>query len=417
MTIKQREVLFATPPFQWAPVPDWCSFWWLIEVETCPRRVALRSANYPDVWNKTGYPPKPQVAAIVGQIVHATVGTIVTTLRSRGAASVREPDAISILRELGGFSKIISRVVTEVLDRIADNPRLHSTDRLQSEILRRLPHIREKVQALLSRAVWPSDTIGQMETPSDLRQALAVGPHFEILLKSSILKWRGVADLIDIRPSQVSIVDFKTGEPSPHHAEQIRTYSLLWARDCDANPLGARATDLVLSYPTGNVAISAPNEAELRTLESDLLARTASAKTAMRAAQPPAQIALEHCSQCDVKHLCTDYWIPGSRKVLALESRAEFDDVELLVEERLSEQSWRCKCLLATHVPINSSVLLRIGHDNATLAAGLETNSTFRVVGALVSHVEQASLIISIVGNSELFRVPQRPAAFDQILK
>lgn len=413
MTIKQREVLFATPPLQWAPVPDWCSFWWLIEVETCPRRVALRSANYPEVWNKTGYPPKPQVAAIVGQIVHATVGTIVKALRSRGAGSVREPGAISILRELGGFSQIISRVVSEVLGRIADNPRLHSTDRLRCEILRRLPQVREKVQALLSRAVWPRGTIKEGEPPGDARQALAVGPHFEILLKSSMLQWRGVADLIDIRPSQVSIVDFKTGEPSPHHAEQIRTYSLLWARDCDANPLGARATDLVLSYPIGNVAISAPNEAELRTLESDLLARTGSAKTAMRAAQPRAQIAPEHCNQCDVKHLCTDYWIPDSRKALALESRAEFDDVELLIEERLSEQSWRCKCLLATHVPIDSSVLLRIGHHNATLACGLETNSIFRVVGALVSHAEQASLIISVVGSSELFRVQQRPAALD----
>jgi hypothetical protein len=411
MATNQPKVLVTTPPVQWAPVPDWCSFWWLIEVETCPRRVALRHANYPDVWGKTGYPPKPQVHTIVGQIVHATVGKIVTVLRERGAGSVREPGAISILRELGGFSTIISRVVSDVFDRIADNPRLHSTDRLHCEVLRRLPLMREKVQALLSRVVWPSSPGGRTETPGDTRQALGLGPHFEILLKSSILRWKGVADLIDIHPSQVAIVDFKTGEPSPYHAEQIRTYALLWARDCDANPLGAPATDLVLSYPTGNVAISAPNEAELRTLESELLARTASAKTAMLATQPPAQIAPDNCNQCDVKHLCSDYWIPRSRKVLAPESRVEFDDVELLIEERLGEQSWRCKCLLATHIPINSSVLLRVGHDNATLDCGLETNSIFRVVGALVSRAEQASLTISVVGSSELFRVPKTPAA------
>ena len=153
------------------------------------------------------------------------------------------------------------------------------------------------------------------------------------------------------------------------------------------------------------------NEAELRTLESELLARTASAKTAMLATQPPAQIAPDNCNQCDVKHLCSDYWIPHSRKVLAPESRVEFDDVELLIEERLGEQSWRCKCLLATHIPINSSVLLRVGHDNTTLDCGLETNSIFRVVGALVSRAEQASLTISVVGSSELFRVPKTPAA------
>jgi len=395
----------AAPPMQWAPVPDWCSFWWLIEVETCPRRVALRNASYPDLWSKSGYAPKPRVAAIVGQIVHAAVGTIAMTLRSRGVGSVRDPGAISILRELGGFSKIISRIVNDVLDRIADNPRLHSPDRLHSEVLLRLPQMREKAQALLSRMVWPNCTDGREETASDSKQPPAVGPHFEILLKSAFLKWKGVADLIDVRPSNVAIVDFKTGEPSPHHADQVRTYALLWARDVDANPQGRLATDLVLSYPTGNVVISAPHEAELRTMESDLLARTASAKATMRAHEPPARVAPEHCSQCDVKHLCSEYWIPKIRKGLVGENRFEFDDIELLIEERLGESSWRCKCLVATHVPIGSSVLLRVGNDNATLARAIEPNSIFRVVGALISSSKDSPLVTSIVGSSELFRV------------
>src|SRR5208282_6846346 len=114
MATNQPTVLVTTPPVQWAPVPDWSSFWWLIEVETCPRRVALRTANYPALWDRTGYPPKPNVAALLGQIVHAAVGTITTTLRSRGVASVRDADAVSILRELGGFSQVISRVVNDV---------------------------------------------------------------------------------------------------------------------------------------------------------------------------------------------------------------------------------------------------------------------------------------------------------------
>src|SRR5438876_166830 len=144
MAMNRPDILTATPPPQWAALPDWSSFWWLLEVEACPRRVALRTANYPDVWDKTGYPPKPNVAVLLGQIVHIAVGTITATLRSRGVASVREPGAVSILQEIGGFSQAILHVVNDVLDRIANNPRLHSPDRLRIDILRRLPLMREK---------------------------------------------------------------------------------------------------------------------------------------------------------------------------------------------------------------------------------------------------------------------------------
>src|SRR5208337_2758127 len=221
MATNQPTVLVTTPPVQWAPVPDWCSFWWLIEVETCPRRVALRHANYPDVWGKTGYPPNHK------------------------------------------FIRLLDRLSTQQLGRSLQS----CASEEQHQSANRVPY-------------------------------------------------RFCASLVDF-------------------------------------PKSFRA-----------------NEAELRTLESELLARTASAKTAMLATQPPAQIAPDNCNQCDVKHLCSDYWIPHSRKVLAPESRVEFDDVELLIEERLGEQSWRCKCLLATHIPINSSVLLRVGHDNTTLDCG-----------------------------------------------
>jgi hypothetical protein len=160
---------------------------------------------------------------------------------------------------------------------------------------------------------------------------------------------------------------------SHHHAEQIKTYALLWARDMDANPRGRLATDLVLSYPQSNVTIAAPNETELLTIESDLLTRTTSAKAAMRAHEPGAHIAPEHCSQCDVRHLCSDYWISSSRKCLVLDDRPDFDDIELLIEERLGESSWRCKCLVATHVPKGSAVVLRVGNDNLTFASAIHT--------------------------------------------
>lgn len=409
MAPNNQQILTAAPPLQWPAVPDWSSFWWLIEVETCPRRVALRTASYPDLWDRPGYPPKPTVAAILGQIVHTAVGSIATILGSRGVASVRDPHAISILRELGGFSQIISRAVDDVVDRLANNPRLYSPDRLRSEVLRRLPWMREKVQALLSRMVLPTRTQEHSEAPRDSKQALGTGLHFEILLKSSVLQWKGVADLIEISSNKIAIADFKTGEPSRYHTDQIRTYALLWARDLDSNPQGSLATDLVLSYPDGSVTTPAPSKTELLAIESDLQRRTAFAKSAMRAQQPSAHVAPEHCSQCDVRHLCSEYWIPSSRKCLVVENRIDFDDIELLIEERLGQSSWRCKCLVATHVPTDSTIILSLGNDNLTLAPTVNTNSTVRVVGALLSHGEHSPSVASVVGSSELFRVPESP--------
>src|SRR5207245_1453033 len=105
---------------------------------------------------------------------HIAVGTITATLRSRGVASVREPGAVSILQEIGGFSQAILHVVNDVLDRIANNPRLHSPDRLRIDILRRLPLMREKVQALLSRMVSATGTNCHAEAPRDSKRALGL---------------------------------------------------------------------------------------------------------------------------------------------------------------------------------------------------------------------------------------------------
>ncbi len=128
-------------------------------------------------------------------------------------------------------------------------------------------------------------------------------------------------------------------------------------------PIHRRIAVHCLKIESVDVVISAPHIAELRTMESDLHVRTASAKTAMRAHEPPARVAPEHCSQCDVRHLCSDYWIPSARKAWVTENRSEFDDVELLILERLGESGWRCKCLVATHVPIGSTSEVCLGRE------------------------------------------------------
>ena len=412
MATHRRVILPAAPPLHWASLPDWNSFWWLIEVESCPRRAALRHASYPGIWEKPGYPPKPHTNAIMGQVVHGLVGQLARTLRMRGLGSSQDSRAISILRELGGYTKIISCKIDDVLlKEITGNPRVRGTDHLRAELLRRVPQMRERLQVLLARVEWPSVADVQPTERYNVKKALAFGPHFEVPVKSPALLWKGIADLIELTHNTILIVDFKTGEPSPLHADQLLIYALLWARDNDVNPRGSFATELTLSYPHRSVPVPPPNEEQLREIQSTLLKRTELARAALQASTPTAHVGAETCLQCDVRHLCADYWIPSGRGVIAGACYSDFDDIELQVQERVGEYTWACKCSVATHVPIGSKILLRMENESSTFVDVFEAGATLRIVGALISrNDEEAVTIASLIASTEIFKVPSPPS-------
>jgi hypothetical protein len=267
--------------------------------------------------------------------------------------------------------------------------------------------MRERLQVLLARVEWPSIPNIQPTERYNVKKALGFGPHFEVPVKSPTLLWKGIADLIELTDNRTLIVDFKTGEPSPLHADQLLIYALLWARDNDLNPRGLLANELTLSYPHGSVSVPAPGEEQLREIQSSLIKRTELARAALQASTPTAHVGVETCLQCDVRHLCADYWTPSSRRVFAADFDSDFDDIELRVQERVGEYTWACKCSVATHVPIASEILLRMEHEASTFLDIFEAGATLRIVGALVSrNEEEATTIASLVGNSEIFRVP-----------
>ena len=53
-------------PTTWPDPPAEMSVSTNAEIDECPRRWALSAANYPDIWDGRGYPPKLQVAALAG---------------------------------------------------------------------------------------------------------------------------------------------------------------------------------------------------------------------------------------------------------------------------------------------------------------------------------------------------------------
>lgn len=104
MTPEVNALWYARPPLKWATEPTWMSVSALLNIEACPRRWSLSYAHYPDIWDRRGYPPKPYLAALAGQIIHGALESIIRSLSQAGCSSIHDSVFVSVLRELGGYT-------------------------------------------------------------------------------------------------------------------------------------------------------------------------------------------------------------------------------------------------------------------------------------------------------------------------
>lgn len=86
--------------------PDFWSYSSLREVQACPRRYVLGHSQYPELWDGRGYPQLPHVAALFGEIVHDALARIIPALARAGCSAIDSPNAVAVLRGLGGYSVI-----------------------------------------------------------------------------------------------------------------------------------------------------------------------------------------------------------------------------------------------------------------------------------------------------------------------
>src|SRR5882724_3317719 len=113
----------AVRPQAWPAAPNELSVSSLGEIEACPRRWALASADYPELWDRPGYPPRLFIASLKGSVVHLALETVTKALARAGCRSVQDADAVQVMRGLGGYTKLISDCIQRALNRFADNPR------------------------------------------------------------------------------------------------------------------------------------------------------------------------------------------------------------------------------------------------------------------------------------------------------
>lgn len=390
-------------PTEWQAPPEWMNFHYLVRAEQCPRSAALRHATYAQLWNRRGYPDKPSLAALSGMVMHRAIARIIRALADGGVGSFKDPRSIAILKSLGGYSKVIAESVADVTKSLAGNPRFElvrssSVARLNN----RIPAIREQVQLQLSRLKWklqpPSVDLAD-DLDSDAvasgRLPLEQGTHFEIELRHPGIKWRGFADLIELRDDSCTIEDFKSVEPSDDHLSQLQIYALLWSHDEELNPAKTAIDRLVICYPNGD-RIVPYNKKDGGKLAQELRARTDAVRKAVSGSGSQANLHAERCPKCDVRHLCSDYWTakrPASVGGTSAE-RVQLDDIQLTLRSRKGQNTWSTECQLSNHIPIGSTVLLRWTPKDCAALDHLLLGSEVRLSGALISYSEDARLQI-----------------------
>jgi hypothetical protein len=299
---------------------------------------------------------------------------------------------------------VIEACIDEELRRVCANPRASaSVEGLGAALAQRTGDLRLLVQRALSLRSLPSEARqGTSRRPGDARVAFGYGYHPEVELAPASLGWVGYADAVRLSPDACDIVDYKTGSPSPAHADQLRVYALLWARDAAINPPGRLADRLVLVYPGGTHEVPAPSACELDALESSLRERGAAALSALRQKPPPAAVAPETCRFCDVKALCSDYWTPAGQTRLAVTPTPPYRSLQVVIAESLTRVTAVVVIEIDSALPPGTRAVLAHA-DGVRPVVG----DRIRLVDVLVaSEPDVAMPVISPGRQSEVFRVP-----------
>lgn len=394
-------------PTTWPAPPREMSVSTHAEIDECPRRWALAAAEYPDVWSGRGYPPKLQVAALAGSVVHLALEIITKQLTRAGAPSLDDPIATQVLRGLGGYTRVVEDCVERILKRFIDNPRaLPLMEHAQRTLRGQVPALRARVQSMLARLRLPK---GGPPAPAasapktagpPTRSPLSNGTFPEVELRAKSIGWRGKADLLVLADDVCEITDFKTGIVDEAHKVQVRVYAVLWRLDDELNPAGRAVDRLVLAYESHDVEVPPPSTQEIDELSRELLARRKAAAAALGVRPPAARPGAETCRRCGVRHLCDAYWAGAAQ---AISDDGRFGDIELQVVRQHGPTSWDAVIVRARDLVAKSPALLRLQQP-------LEFKPGIRVRvldGAFARDPEEANapLIVTLGAVSELFRV------------
>jgi hypothetical protein len=373
-----------------AATPSSWSYSSLRQAEACPRQWVLARSSYPDLWDGYGYPTVPPFAALSGEIIHRALERILVALVSAGCADPSEPEAVGVMRELGGYSNVLKSAAQSVLDAIESNPRARvRLNDYRRQVGQRISEMRQQTQSLVVRAdLADSGAHGMGGSRPDLPVLLPNGVYAELGVMSQSLRFGGRMDLVKVSDDAVRITDFKTGRPDPHHLDQLRAYEVLWEQRDGAAGANQHVTELVLAYGDRDERFGALPPDLLVEATNALAVRIDAAEESVGATEPAAQPAEETCAFCSVRQLCDEYW----EWIAQLPSADGPVDTEVEITGVNGPRSW-------TFRSASEHGVLRT-EEGAPLSPGQRV----RVLAARrVSAMEEQPVVLSLTRGSEVF--------------
>jgi len=392
-------------PKAWASSPEWMSFSFAHDAGECPRRAALRRSEYPEIWQGHGYPPSCSFAGVKGTIVHEALAKISSELAKGDCASVNDPKAFSVLKELGGYSAVLVSQIRIWIAGADGNPRLNrELPVIERRLERSIPEMRVVVQKLLLSTRIEPVVEAHNGNSTGFRHELHRGTYFEVEVRHESLRWKGFVDFVDIDAAGSAILtDFKTGQPKSSDEDQIRVYALLWARDVHRNPQRHRAAKLILQYPNETKQVDSPGEDALAELEQKLADVTLHIRDQFNNVPPPANVSEAHCLHCDVRHLCGEYWENISKGNPLSKHNDHGVDCEITLRKKLAYSTWDT----GTSFPQNSGLpsVVAVRFPDSFPDEDLHAGACLRIMETRIETGESGVPIITIRPTTEVFRV------------
>jgi hypothetical protein len=344
------------------------------------------------------------MSGLTGSVVHLALKVVTKALARAGCRSLEDTNALQVMRDLGGYTKVIDDCIQQVLHGFVANPRAEPLlDTAFRTLKSRVPEMRIETQTLLRHITLheASGTSGnEPARKNGARMPLGPGTYPELILRAPRIGWHGITDLLILSPSVCEIIDFKTGSMDDAHRFQLGVYALLWSRDSELNPTGRTVDRLTLQYQDREVSVDPPTTAQLDALERDLIGRRQAAVAALNADPPQARPSVDNCRHCAVRHLCDEYWEQVPTPVAPSESA--FTDVQIAIVGRHGRSSWDGIIERSLGKDAAKSIVLRIpGSSDLEFAKG----DRIRALDVHVSTVDDANvpIVATMSSISEVF--------------
>jgi len=389
---------------------EWMSFTTINEIETCPQKWLLQNSNYPNTWDHKGYPKSITISRLEGEILHVALKKITTLFIENKCENIYDEKAVFILRKEGGYNKIISDCVKDVLAQYKGNPRYEIKREPYLKLIKqKIPEIKRLLNNYMFRFLFLANNrkvsgCNWTKDKRNNRNPLGYGVYSELEVKSKGIKWRGRIDLLELSPEVCAIVDYKTGAYSPKHEEQIKIYSMLWYEDEDLNPSKNVANKLVLAYAENNTEIAAPDESELMNIKVKIKNRTNEVIERLKNVHGKVSPSVDKCAHCDVRHLCNDYWYWQNTE--EAEDRKVYDVQAKIIREE-SIGTWLGIVESSNHLPIGKEVFI----CNIKQKIDIQTIDYVRMLDVYIQRKEDnpynGVCLINLGLNSEIYVMPK----------